>query len=197
MRACFSRTHPLQVEARNSNPGRGKTGSNRHSTGEKSTPHAGHQTRIMTQAQQVPHHPRITKNAHSTKKDEKQQTAQRTTRNPALQNQTSLAHALTPARPKPDQGEPNHETPAKTEYEYPPPEYYTPHSHHDPQRNRTQGTHTRDPTMLAYPRHGNDDRTHDTTESTGKTCSHEQDTFHAPSTYDATSQQTNPSHYHA
>ena len=37
MRACFSRTHPLQVEARNSNPGRGKTGSNRHSTGENGT----------------------------------------------------------------------------------------------------------------------------------------------------------------
>ena len=38
MRACFPRTHPLQVEAHNSNPERGKTGSNRHSTGEKSAP---------------------------------------------------------------------------------------------------------------------------------------------------------------
>ena len=38
MRVCFSRTHPLRVEAHNSNPRRGKTGSNRHSTGEKSAP---------------------------------------------------------------------------------------------------------------------------------------------------------------
>ena len=38
MRACFPRTHPLQVEAHNSNPRRGKTGSNRHSTGEKTAP---------------------------------------------------------------------------------------------------------------------------------------------------------------
>ena len=38
MRACFSRTHPLQVEDHNSNPKRGKTGSNRHSTGENGTP---------------------------------------------------------------------------------------------------------------------------------------------------------------
>ena len=74
MRACFPRTHPLRVEVHNSNPGRGKTGSNRHSTGEKSAPNAGHQTRIMTQAQQVPHHPKTMKNAHSAKKDEKQQT---------------------------------------------------------------------------------------------------------------------------
>ena len=38
MRTCFPRTHPLRVEAHNSNPGRGKTGSNRHSTGENGTP---------------------------------------------------------------------------------------------------------------------------------------------------------------
>ena len=37
MRACFPRTHPLRVEAHNSNPRRGKTGSNRHSTGENGT----------------------------------------------------------------------------------------------------------------------------------------------------------------
>lgn len=195
MRACFPRTHPLQVEARNSNPGRGKTGSNRHSTGEKSTPHAGHQTRITTQAQQVPHHPRMTKNAHSTKKDEKRQTARRTTRNPTSRNQTLSVQAPTPAHPKPDQGEPSHETPAKTESSSPPLGYCTPHSHHDPPRNRIQGTHTRDQTIPAYPSHGNDARTHDTTASTGKTCSREQDTYHAPSTYDATSQQTNTSHY--
>ena len=38
MRACFPRTHPLQVEANNSNPELGRTGSNRHSTGENGTP---------------------------------------------------------------------------------------------------------------------------------------------------------------
>ena len=74
MRACFPRTHPLQVETHNSNPERGKTGSNRHSTGEKSAPHAGYQARIMTQAQQTPHRPKMTKNVHSAKKDEQQQT---------------------------------------------------------------------------------------------------------------------------
>ena len=41
MRACFPRTHPLRVAARNSNPGRGRTGSNRHSTGEKRHPMRG------------------------------------------------------------------------------------------------------------------------------------------------------------
>ena len=41
MRACFPRTHPFQVEAHNSNPERGKTGSNRHSTGEKRHPTQG------------------------------------------------------------------------------------------------------------------------------------------------------------
>lgn len=41
MRACFSRTHPLRVEAHNSNPERRKTGSNRHSTGEKRHPMRG------------------------------------------------------------------------------------------------------------------------------------------------------------
>ena len=76
MRACFPRTHPLQVEAHNSNPERGKTGSNRHSTGENGTNNAGHQTRITTRNQQTPHHPKMTKNAHSTKKDEKQQIRQ-------------------------------------------------------------------------------------------------------------------------
>ena len=188
MRACFPRTHPLQVEDHNSNPWRGKTGSNRHSTGEKSAPNAGagHQARITTQAQQTPHHPTMTRNAHLAKKDEKRQTHRRTTQNPTLRNQTSPAHAPTHAHPRPDQGEPNHETPAKTESSYPPPEYYTPHSNRDPPRNRIQGTNTRDQTTSAYPSCGSDDRTHDTTESTGKTCSHEQDTSHAPSTYDAT-----------
>ena len=48
MRACFPRTHPFQVEAHNSNPGRGRTGSNRHSTGENGTqrraPNKNHDT---------------------------------------------------------------------------------------------------------------------------------------------------------
>ena len=196
MRTCFSRTHPFQVEARNSNPERGRTGSNRHSTGEKLAPdNAGYQTRIMTQAQQTPRHPKTMRSAHSTKKDEKQQTPRRMKRNPISQNQASPAHAPVHAHPKPAQGEPNHATPAKTEYEFPQPGYCTPHSHHDPPHNRTLGTNTRDPTTSAYPNHGNDDRTHDTTESTGKTCSREQGTFHAPSTYDATCSRTSPSRY--
>ena len=195
MRACFPRTHPFQVEAHNSNPERGRTGSNRYSTGEKSAPHAGYQARIMIQAQQTPHHPTMTRNAHSTKKDEKQQTSRRTTQNPTSRNQISLARTPIHARPKPDPGEPNHETPAKTESSCPPLGYCTPHSYHDPPRNRTQDTNTHDQTTIAYQPHGNDARTHDTTESTGRICSHEQDTSHAPTTYDATSQQTSTSHY--